>query len=158
TPNTQDLTPNPAGGWTYFEGSCYFRSATPSTWETARGFCSALGTRLLEVDSPEERTFLRASSWLGITDKEVEGTWKRADGTVLSWHRDEPNGGQQENCAVVRVDGTWFDYPCTSHPVGFWGGSGSGGGSGLQLPAALPAASQEFAPRMAPPPLQAPPR
>lgn len=31
-----------------------------------------------------------------------------------SWHRDEPNGGQQENCAVVRVDGTWFDYPCTS--------------------------------------------
>uniref|UniRef100_A0A8C3BIJ8 C-type lectin domain-containing protein n=1 Tax=Cairina moschata TaxID=8855 RepID=A0A8C3BIJ8_CAIMO len=107
------------GGWTYFEGSCYFRSATPSTWETARGFCSALGTRLLEVDSPEERTFLRASSWLGITDKEVEGTWKRADGTILpkghsSWHRDEPNGGQQENCAVVRVDGTWFDYPCTS--------------------------------------------
>ncbi|XP_068520568.1 macrophage mannose receptor 1-like isoform X2 [Anas acuta] len=110
-------------GWTYFDGSCYFRSATPSTWETARGFCSALGTRLLEVDSPEERnyikTFLRASSWLGITDKEVEGTWKQADGTVLpkghsSWHRDEPNGGQQENCAVVRVDGTWFDYPCTS--------------------------------------------
>ncbi|XP_040398959.1 macrophage mannose receptor 1-like isoform X4 [Cygnus olor] len=110
-------------GWTYFEDSCYFHSATTSTWETAQRFCSTLGTRLLEVDSPEERTYIQTilqdSSWLGITDKEVEGTWKRADGTILpreqsSWHRNEPNGGQQENCAVVRTDGTWFDYPCTS--------------------------------------------
>uniref|UniRef100_A0A8B9CFA6 C-type lectin domain-containing protein n=2 Tax=Anser TaxID=8842 RepID=A0A8B9CFA6_9AVES len=110
-------------GWTYFEDSCYFHSATTSTWESAQRFCLALGTRLLEVDSPKERTYiqtiLRDSSWLGITDKEVEGTWKRADGTILpreqsSWHRNEPNGGQQENCAVVRKDGTWFDYPCTS--------------------------------------------
>lgn len=30
-----------------------------------------------------------------------------------SWHRDEPNGGRQENCAAVREDGQWYDYPCT---------------------------------------------
>lgn len=30
-----------------------------------------------------------------------------------SWHRDEPNGGRQENCAAMREDGEWYDYPCT---------------------------------------------
>lgn len=168
---------------------------TPSTWETARGFCSALGTRLLEVDSPEER--VRGAqpgpheplspavprdvqgSWggglcSGVTlplppelhqdlsaslllaghhgqrgrghleagrrhrpaqgaQVRPNGRWGQGEGEMgvrrgpppkpcrfpppsrhSSWHRDEPNGGQQENCAVVRVDGTWFDYPCTS--------------------------------------------
>ncbi|XP_074710851.1 macrophage mannose receptor 1-like isoform X1 [Strix uralensis] len=110
-------------GWTYFANSCYFYSKTASSWENAQSFCSLLGSQLLEVDSPEEkdhvRTMLQSSSWLGIRDEEVEGTWKRADGTILSrenssWHRNEPNGGRQENCAVVREDGEWYDYPCTS--------------------------------------------
>ncbi|KAM9251539.1 macrophage mannose receptor 1-like isoform 3-T3 [Cariama cristata] len=110
-------------GWTYFRNSCYFYSKTPSSWANAQRFCSVLGTQLLEVDGPEEkdhiRTMLQSSSWLGIRDEEVEGTWKRANGTILpressSWHRNEPNGGHQENCAVVREDGEWYDYPCTS--------------------------------------------
>ncbi|XP_075302077.1 macrophage mannose receptor 1-like isoform X1 [Opisthocomus hoazin] len=110
-------------GWIYFGNSCYFYSKTASPWEGAQSFCSTLGTQLLEVDSPEEkdhvRTMLQSSSWLGIRDEEVEGTWKRANGTIVpwessSWHRNEPNGGHQENCAVVRQDGEWYDYPCTS--------------------------------------------
>ncbi|KAM9214383.1 uncharacterized protein RG961_012873 [Leptosomus discolor] len=110
-------------GWTYFGNSCYFYSKTASSWESAKSFCSLLGAQLLEVDGPEEkdhvRTMLQSSSWLGIRDEEVEGTWKRANGTILtressSWHRYEPNGGPQENCAVVRKDGEWYDYPCTS--------------------------------------------
>ncbi|XP_055555922.1 brevican core protein-like isoform X7 [Falco cherrug] len=110
-------------GWTYFRNSCYFYSKTPSSWENAQRFCSVLGTQLLEVDGAEEKdhiqTMLKSSSWLGIRDEEVEGTWKRANGTILPresswWHRNEPNGGHQENCAAVREDGEWYDYPCTS--------------------------------------------
>ncbi|KAM9263985.1 macrophage mannose receptor 1-like isoform 2-T2 [Morus bassanus] len=110
-------------GWAYFRNSCYFYSKTPSSWENAQHFCLVLGTQLLEVDGPEEkdyiRTMLQSSSWLGIRDEEVEGTWKRANGTILpwessSWHRNEPNGGRQENCAAVREDGEWYDFPCTS--------------------------------------------
>ncbi|XP_074881344.1 macrophage mannose receptor 1-like isoform X1 [Buteo buteo] len=110
-------------GWTHFGKSCYFYSKTVSSWEKAQHFCSVLGMQLLEVDSPEEkdhiRTILQTSSWLSIRDEEVEGTWKRANGTILPressfWHRNEPNGGHQENCAVVREDGEWYDYPCTS--------------------------------------------
>ncbi|XP_069737604.1 macrophage mannose receptor 1-like [Phaenicophaeus curvirostris] len=110
-------------GWIYFGNSCYFYSKTTSSWADAQRFCSALGAQLLEVDGPEEKehvqTTLRGSSWLGIRDEDLEGTWKRADGSVLpressSWHRNEPNGERQENCAAVREDGQWFDFPCTS--------------------------------------------
>ncbi|XP_065610016.1 CD209 antigen-like protein C [Cyrtonyx montezumae] len=120
---TRSCCPICPQGWTYFGGSCYFYSKTANTWDSARGFCSAHGTQLLEVDGPEEKahiqTTLRDSSWLGIRDEELEGTWKRANGSILSrerssWHWSEPNGGQQENCAVVRVDGMWYDYPCSS--------------------------------------------
>ncbi|KAM8987156.1 macrophage mannose receptor 1-like [Ara ararauna] len=109
-------------GWLHFRNSCYFYSKTATSWENARRFCSLLGAQLLEVDGPEEkdhiRTMLQSSSWLGIRDEEVEGTWKRANGSVLSWessswHRSEPNGGRQENCAAVREDALWYDYPCT---------------------------------------------
>ncbi|XP_056181830.1 uncharacterized protein LOC130143202 isoform X3 [Falco biarmicus] len=91
--------------------------------ETPSGSARLLGTQLLEVDGAEEKdhiqTMLKSSSWLGIRDEEVEGTWKRANGTILRresswWHRNEPNGGHQENCAAVREDGEWYDYPCTS--------------------------------------------
>ncbi|XP_074023215.1 C-type lectin domain family 4 member E-like [Numenius arquata] len=109
-------------GWSYFGNSCYFYSKMASSWENARRFCSVLGTELLEVEGAEEKdhlkSLLQSSSWLGISDAETEGTWKRGNGTVLSrenswWHRNEPNGGEQENCAAVREDGQWYDYPCT---------------------------------------------
>ncbi|XP_075581320.1 C-type lectin domain family 17, member A-like isoform X3 [Pelecanus crispus] len=119
----RDGCPPCSKGWTYFRNSCYFYSKTETSWENAQRFCSVLGTQLLEVDSPEEkdhiRTILESSSWLGIRDEEVEGSWKRANGSIQtressSWHRNEPNGGLQENCAVVREDGEWYDYPCES--------------------------------------------
>ncbi|XP_065715355.1 macrophage mannose receptor 1-like isoform X1 [Patagioenas fasciata] len=111
-------------GWTYFQNSCYFYSKMANSWENAQNFCSLLGSQLLEVDGPEEkdhiRKMLEGSSWLGIRDSEVEGTWKRTNGTVVTpesswWHRNEPNGGQQENCGAVGGDGEWFDYPCGGH-------------------------------------------
>uniref|UniRef100_A0A663DZ19 C-type lectin domain-containing protein n=1 Tax=Aquila chrysaetos chrysaetos TaxID=223781 RepID=A0A663DZ19_AQUCH len=113
--------------------SCYFYSKTVSSWEKAQHFCSVLGMQLLEVDSPEEKVkggriqASRKGDGEGGTlwDEEVEGTWKRANGTILPressfWHRNEPNGGHQENCAVVREDGEWYDYPCTSQLPWVW--------------------------------------
>ncbi|KAM4754447.1 macrophage mannose receptor 1-like isoform 2-T3 [Cyanocitta cristata] len=108
-------------GWLFFRNSCYFFSQAAASWEDSRFFCSALGSQLLEVDDAEEKIHvqsqLRGPSWLGIRDQEREGTWSRGDGTALGnngswWHRDEPNGGTLENCAAVRQDGLWADYPC----------------------------------------------
>ncbi|XP_025001546.3 macrophage mannose receptor 1-like isoform X2 [Gallus gallus] len=120
---TRSCCPICPQGWTYFGGSCYFYSKTAKTWDNARGFCSAHGAQLLEVDGPEEKAHIQStlslSSWLGIRDEELEGTWKRANGSIVirghgSWHWSEPNGGRRENCAAVRTDGMWYDYPCSS--------------------------------------------
>ncbi|XP_051630611.1 macrophage mannose receptor 1-like [Manacus candei] len=108
-------------GWVYFWNSCYFFSKTETSWTEAQGFCSALGAELLEVEELQEKkhvqALLQSPAWLGIRDEELEGTWKRRDGSVLPrngswWHRDEPNGGTLENCAGLGPDGQWFDYPC----------------------------------------------
>lgn len=104
-------------------GSCYFYSNKAETWDGAQGSCSAHGAKLLEVDGPEEKAQIQSRmsspSWLGIRDEEQEGTWKRANGSILtqklsSWQWNEPNGGRRENCAVIRMDGMWYDYPCSS--------------------------------------------
>lgn len=84
---TRSCCPICPQGWTYFGGSCYFYSKTAKTWDNARGFCSAHGAQLLEVDGPEEKAHIQStlslSSWLGIRDEELEGTWKRANGSIV---------------------------------------------------------------------------
>ncbi|XP_032939591.1 macrophage mannose receptor 1-like [Catharus ustulatus] len=105
-------------GWRYFRNSCYFFSQLEASWDNSQIFCSALGSQLLEVDDTKEKihvqSHLQGPAWLGIRYRRQEGTWRRQNGTAVTpntswWHRDEPN---PENCAAVRPDGLWADYPC----------------------------------------------
>ncbi|OPJ84849.1 macrophage mannose receptor 1-like [Patagioenas fasciata monilis] len=109
-------------GWTYFQNSCYFYSKMANSWENAQNFCSLLGSQLLEVDGPEEkdhiRKMLEGSSWLGIRDSEVEGTWKRTNGTVVTpesrvssttMFSPPPHGLHQHH--VVSTTTTWSPPP-----------------------------------------------
>ncbi|KAH0628626.1 hypothetical protein JD844_009995 [Phrynosoma platyrhinos] len=62
-------------------------------------------------------TIMKTTSfWIGLTDQQLEGTWKWVDGTKLGpenryWHSTEPNGGKNENCAMMS-HGMWYDFPC----------------------------------------------
>lgn len=54
--------------------------------------------------------------WLGATDAEVEGEWRR-DGTgdLMEYNKfypPAPNGGVVGNCLVMRLDGAWEDDIC----------------------------------------------
>ncbi|KAI1887285.1 hypothetical protein AGOR_G00188670 [Albula goreensis] len=63
-------------------------------------------------------TFLKDhnSVWIGLTDRENEGTWKWVDGTTLTtgyWRSGEPNNaGSGEDCAAMHPEG-WNDLPCS---------------------------------------------
>uniref|UniRef100_A0A669QSD4 C-type lectin domain-containing protein n=1 Tax=Phasianus colchicus TaxID=9054 RepID=A0A669QSD4_PHACC len=105
-------------GWRLHGGSCYMVGSGAVGWAQAQGRCRDSGAQLVVIGDAQEQAHLQStllsSSWLGIRDEELEGTWKRANGSVLIRAHGEPNGGQQENCAVVRRDGLWYDYPCSS--------------------------------------------
>ncbi|XP_077946980.1 CD209 antigen-like protein A [Gasterosteus aculeatus] len=75
-------------GWTMFRCSCYLLSTRDGSWENGRKDCGDQGADLVIIDSLEEQKFLSkfttSRSWFGLSDKDIEGTWKWIDGTPLT--------------------------------------------------------------------------
>ena len=95
------------------------------TWSMAKADAEKRGGRLAVLSTKELFTQGHAlqtaasmtSIWLGATDKEVNGTWRWLDGSLLTfsnWGRSEPNdhfGPASENHLEMYPDGTWNDLP-----------------------------------------------
>nr|XP_040058212.1 CD209 antigen-like [Gasterosteus aculeatus aculeatus] len=82
------------GGWRMFSCSCYLLSTRADSWENGRKDCRDQGADLVIIDSLEEQKFLSSIitrlSWIGLSDKDIEVTWKWIDGTPLTaayWYR-----------------------------------------------------------------------
>uniref|UniRef100_A0A4W6FUR7 C-type lectin domain-containing protein n=1 Tax=Lates calcarifer TaxID=8187 RepID=A0A4W6FUR7_LATCA len=111
-------------GWTNFSCSCYLFSDESGSWDQGRENCRARGADLVVIDSPKEQEFLlrftSGSAWIGLSDRDEEGTWKWVNKTPLNlvyWEKIQPdNGGGdpqwgEEDCAEIRSDG-WNDLSC----------------------------------------------
>ncbi|XP_067460383.1 CD209 antigen-like protein C isoform X2 [Thunnus thynnus] len=113
-------------GWRMFRRSCYLLSSESGSWSRGRQDCREKGADLVVIDSTEEQTFLSTFtevetwSWIGLTDKDKEGTWKWIDGTPLTlsyWERNQPDNGNgdpqwgEEDCVHIR-SGNWNDLSC----------------------------------------------
>uniref|UniRef100_A0A4W6FVZ5 C-type lectin domain-containing protein n=1 Tax=Lates calcarifer TaxID=8187 RepID=A0A4W6FVZ5_LATCA len=116
-------------GWVYFGGSVYYISSVKKTWQESRNYCLQEGADLMIINSEEEQVkcvYLciqwKDNIWIGLTDRETEGTWKWVDGTPLTtsyWATGEPNSyqGRDEDCGEIRFYGSensWNDASCTS--------------------------------------------
>ncbi|XP_045903624.1 hepatic lectin-like [Micropterus dolomieu] len=110
-------------GWVYFSGSFYYISAIKKSWQESRDDCLQRGADLMIIKSIEEQNFtrqLKSNLWIGLTDRETEGSWKWVDGTPLTtsyWAEDEPNGYEirDEDCGEIRyhkLENNWNDKPC----------------------------------------------
>ncbi|XP_042371614.1 CD209 antigen-like protein E [Plectropomus leopardus] len=112
-------------GWMMFSSACYLLSAASGSWDEGRKDCRDRGADLVVIDSPAEQTFVvgltRTNAWIGLSDRDVEGTWKWIDGTPLTftrWGETQPdNGGGdpqygEEDCAHIRPDTYWNDLSC----------------------------------------------
>nr|XP_055074613.1 uncharacterized protein LOC129454124 [Misgurnus anguillicaudatus] len=110
-------------GLTVFQSSLYFISSEKKTWNESRTNCTQRGADLIIINNKEEQDFFKnmpGIHWIGLSDSDVEGTWKWVDGSTLNtsfsfWDKsvNEPNGGTKENCAVTYSSG-WIDYSCTN--------------------------------------------
>ncbi|XP_037543074.1 C-type lectin domain family 17, member A-like [Nematolebias whitei] len=74
-------------GWKMFSYSCYFFSSTSASWDQGREDCRTRGADLVVVNDADEQEFISTFSnkiyWIGLTDKETEGSWEWVDGTPL---------------------------------------------------------------------------
>ncbi|MEQ2213689.1 hypothetical protein XENOCAPTIV_019196 [Xenoophorus captivus] len=123
-----------SAGWSMFSCSCYYLSTSSGSWDEGREDCRNRGGDLLVIDGADEQvmwstgkfisTFTKQQAWIGLNDKETEGSWKWVDGTSMmmpNWEKDQPdNGGGdakwgEEDCVHVRTDGkaSWNDRLCT---------------------------------------------
>ncbi|XP_071214232.1 C-type lectin domain family 4 member M-like [Salvelinus alpinus] len=106
--------------------SCYFISLDTKNWTESRQDCLDRGADLVIINSREEQVFIKTlghRTWIGLTDQEVEGTWRWVDGNPLTasyWTgTSEPNGGAEENCAeIIGIHNdpvlAWNDQSCYS--------------------------------------------
>ncbi|XP_075967259.1 CD209 antigen-like protein A isoform X2 [Anarhichas minor] len=113
-------------GWRRFSCSCYLLSTRTDSWEESRKDCRDKGADLVIIDSLEVQKFISSivtdRTWIGLSDRDEEGTWKWVDGTPLTeayWHAPPDNGGDnpplgEEDCVEIINDPgrKWNDLRC----------------------------------------------
>ncbi|KAM7008878.1 uncharacterized protein LKV04_000929 [Tautogolabrus adspersus] len=110
-------------GWIYFRGSFYYISSLEKPWQESRADCIQRGADLMIINSKEEQDFagrFQKLVWIGLSDREEEGTWRWVDGTPLNtsyWDSREPNGvpNRDEDCTEIKRYGSvnsWNDESC----------------------------------------------
>ncbi|MCC6624279.1 MAG: CotH kinase family protein [Deltaproteobacteria bacterium] len=103
----------------------YLVSQGLRTWDDARAHCQAWGGDLVVFETAEEEAWLTwqapwlaaRDTWIGMTDREVEGDWRDVRGEPLghlAWGDGQPDDWQGEDCASrwPPVGGRWNDYRC----------------------------------------------
>ncbi|XP_035532740.1 C-type lectin domain family 4 member E-like [Morone saxatilis] len=112
-----------------FSCTCYLFSTNSQSWEKGRQDCRDRGADLVIIDSSEEQEFLtkniRKDTWIGLTDRDNEGTWKWTDETPLTlayWWTKQPDSGGgdpqwgEEDCAHfiygTKMTENWNDQRC----------------------------------------------
>ncbi|XP_042588439.1 C-type lectin domain family 4 member M-like [Cyprinus carpio] len=110
-------------GWFYYKFSFYHISSEMKNWTESRKYCTERGANLIIINNREEQNFVekmlygKTGFWIGLTDTDVEGSWKWVDGSNMTsgfWESGQPNGQTRENCAVLYSLG-FHDYPCNSN-------------------------------------------
>ncbi|XP_077991767.1 perlucin-like isoform X2 [Glandiceps talaboti] len=114
-------------GWYYFKNKCYFiKESEFYTYDEAETLCQGMDSQLVIIKDAELDLFLRefgsrtSSVWIGITDREVEGTFRWSDNTPLTysnWSPPQPDNskGIEDYGQLNReYGGQWNDKSCES--------------------------------------------
>ncbi|XP_044874136.1 C-type lectin domain family 4 member F-like isoform X2 [Mauremys mutica] len=119
-------------GWKFYGGNLYYFSQERKSWDEAERFCVSQDSHLTSVSSQAEQEFLSSKTqgeahWIGLTDRETEGSWRWADGTEYRadasrgfWAENQPDNwdqgiGGREDCVHIHPINRnfWNDIDCT---------------------------------------------
>jgi len=99
-------------------GSSYYCSTSPATWETASDICNANGGYLACIGSAQENAFLAniltlQSAYIGLSDVNQEGNFTWSCGEPLgytNWYPGQPNDYlEQQDYVEMLNNGQWND-------------------------------------------------
>lgn len=102
---------------------CYLWVAQLASWVDAQAACLEWGGAFARIDSAEEDQLLArhmtSDSWVGANDRNTEGAFRWADGTVLlftNWADGQPNNtaGLEDCVAKLAQNERWNDEPCVN--------------------------------------------
>ncbi|XP_069024252.1 CD209 antigen-like protein E [Embiotoca jacksoni] len=109
--------------WLMFGSRCYYISQSRS-WDLGRRDCVQRDADLVVINSRQEQAFLTGfteAAWVGMTDREEEGTWMWVDGTPvdtdgLLWAAGQPDDLYgSEDCGDIHTMITFIglnDFNC----------------------------------------------
>ncbi|XP_056315912.1 CD209 antigen-like [Danio aesculapii] len=107
------------------------------SWSESRQFCKNRGADLVIIKSEEKQrlisSLVKEDTWIGLSDKETEGTMKWVDNSPLNqgfWSRGEPNNAVvNEDCIEMTptkpILNNWNDEQCSREKKGICEKSGS---------------------------------
>ena len=108
-----------------YDGSCYrvFEVSTPINWLDAQSSCAIWGGDLTSITTERENNYLytiipdtESSGWIGLNDRDVEGTYTWIDGTGFT----QPTFGtalsnnEANDCVRIVSNRDWESVSCTS--------------------------------------------
>uniref|UniRef100_W5MQH2 C-type lectin domain-containing protein n=1 Tax=Lepisosteus oculatus TaxID=7918 RepID=W5MQH2_LEPOC len=108
--------------WILFSGSCYYYSKESRNWSRAQEYCVNQASNLAIINNVDELIYLRqklsSNHWVGLSDRNTEGSWKWVDGRLVDmsdkyWNAGEPNNVKDEDCGEL-TDRKINDRSCSS--------------------------------------------
>ena len=108
-----------------YDGSCYkvFEVSTPINWLDAQSSCAIWGGDLTSITTERENNYLYtiipdtvSNCWIGLNDRDVEGTYTWIDGTELgytNWTSTMSNNGSSVCVQIKNTgEGYWHSVNC----------------------------------------------
>ena len=114
-------TNNHIPGYIYmgeYNGSNYYCSLSPNTWENANNACNSYGGSLATVNSAAENSWLTSklqasSAYIGLSDASSEGNFTWTSGqpmTYSNWYPGQPNNfNDGQDYVELLSNGQWND-------------------------------------------------
>ncbi|XP_066913843.1 alpha-N-acetylgalactosamine-specific lectin-like [Clytia hemisphaerica] len=115
-------------GWTEYSGDFYAYINQKKTWNNAELYCISKGDHLASIKSKQENDFVyrlttggRNDYWIGMSDKQVEGSFTWSDGktaTYKNFASGQPNNAANQDCVSFYKNyadyaGKWNDWECS---------------------------------------------
>ncbi|XP_067234412.1 asialoglycoprotein receptor 1-like [Chanodichthys erythropterus] len=107
-------------GWSCYQSSLYFISSEKKSWTESRRYCTDRGADLIIINNTEEQEYLKqvpggTDVWIGLTDSDVDNTWKWVDGTNMTsgfWRDGAPSDSAGDKDCAINLPSGFADYSC----------------------------------------------